>query len=437
VSDDKPTGFVSDRTVDTDGVVGARWWNQALIEADKSSSRRGCLKVLGIGALSVVTCKAICGEVSCGDDEVDMSLYAFESRRSLELQRAYGWDFGATGEPLVFDGVETTPFDPMMIAGLEQDLSPTVFASLHVPTLLQSPNAVPTGRPAEETAPFEPLASKLRPISTPAMQLAYARGRELARLLAAATARVALVVDLPGPESVALAAGAAEVFEPVFLFDNWPHPHGVVPSHLVLAAALHYQPLFVKARAVRRLSRLPMFLLDRARLANYTDLANQFDNRYIARLPSLPAVQTAAQEQVQWLLYVVNRASDLPELDDLNDAFVGWQAASVPVRALSLDVFTSASDGSVSYSGSDSPLPQQFLADYPEDGGGGGVDVGIDIGGGDANPARSYKPSSRTTTYRSGAPFDFGTTSVVLAAGTSAVLGARYDRRGSWNRTGG
>ncbi len=436
MSDDKPTGFVSDRTVDTDGVVGARWWNQALIEADKSTSRRGCLQVLGIGALTVVTCKAVCGEdLLCGgDDEVDMSLYAFESRRSLELQRTYGWDFGATGEPLVFDGVETAPFDPAMIAGLQQDLSPTVFASMHVPTLLQSPSAVPTGRPAEETAPFEPLASKLRPISTPAMQRAYARGQALAGYLVAEKAPVGLVVDLPGPESVAFAAAVADTFEPVFLFDNWPHPRGVVPSHLVLAAALHYQPLFLKARAARGLSSRPVFLLDRMRLANYTDLANQFDNRYIARMPSLPALEAAAKERVKWLLYVVGTATDLPELDDLNEAFVGWQAGGVPVRALSLDMFTDQLDGTVAYTGSNTVgmTPPQFAADYPSDGGGIG-------GGGDggSSPARSYQPASRFTTYKGGAPLDFGTTAVVLAAGTSAVLGARYDRRGSWNRTGG
>jgi hypothetical protein len=70
---------VSDRTVDTDGVVGARWWNQALIEADKTTSRRGCLQVLGVSALTVVTCKVVCGDVGCDDDEVDMSLYTFES----------------------------------------------------------------------------------------------------------------------------------------------------------------------------------------------------------------------------------------------------------------------------------------------------------------------------------------------------------------------
>jgi hypothetical protein len=378
----------------------------------------------------------VCGDVGCeGDDEVDMSLYTFESRRSLELQRTYGWDFGATGEALVFDGVETTQFDPAMIARLEQDLSPSVYVSLHVPTLLQSPNAAPTSRPAEETAPFVPLASKLRPTSTAAMTRAYACGESLARLLADEKAAVGLVVDLPGPESVAFAAGAAEIFEPVFLFDNWPHPQGVVPSHLVLAAALHYQPRFLKARAARGLTGLPLFALDRARLAYYKDVASQFDNRYTARMPSPTALQAAAADRVKWLMYVVNTSADLPELDDLNYAFTTWHTAGVPVRALSLDMFTVQLDGAVAYTGSNTVgmTPPRFAADYPSDGvgGGGGGD------GGGSSPARSYQPTSRFTTYVGGAPVGFGTTAVVLAAGTSAVLGARADRRGSWNRTGG
>lgn len=424
--------FVSDRAVDTDGVVGARWWNQALIEADSAESRRGFLKAFGLTAVAVMTCNVVCAE-TCGggDDSYDMSDYTFIDQRSLELQKTYGWDFGASNEALVFDGATTAPFDPAMIDALEADLTPSVYRALHVPTLLQSPNATPTQRPAEEVWPFEPLARRLRPISTPQMDRAYARGAALAKLLAAQRSAPALVVDLPGPEAVAFAAGAAEVFEPVLLFDNWPHPKGVVPSHLVLAAALYYQPRLVLARTARGLNGLPMFVLDRARLTAYTDLTSQFDNRYVARVPSPVAM---SGDKVKWLLYVVGAGSDLPEQEDLNDAFMAWQTAGLRVRALSLDMFAEG-NGELVYVGdkvSGDGRAADFVADYPADGSGVTADVG-----GQGRMARSYAPSTRYTPYHSGVPGDFGTTSVVLAAGTNAVLGARFDRRGSWNRTGG
>lgn len=440
MSDDKPTGFECDRTVDTDGVVGARWWNQALIEADKSASRRSLLKVIGIGALTITTCGVVCSD-SCesDDDDYDPDLYRFERRRSLELQKLYGWDFGASGEALVFDGAVTTPFDPASIATLEQDLAPTTtWASVHVPTLLQSPNATPSSRPLEETVPFEPLAKKLRPISTAAMDRAYKAGQALAKTLGAQKAPVAVVADLSGAESVALAAGAADVFEPVFLLDNWPHPRGVVPSHLALAAALYYQPLFVKAKAARPPNSQPLFVLDRARLTTYVDSSGKFDNRYVAKMPSLAALQAAPGVQVKWLLYVVGTAVDLPELDDLNEVFGFCQGSGVPVRALSLDMFTPGADGGVFYSGGTGTgtAEEQFIADYPPETGGG---VTVDAGGGGGAYAaqRTYHPTYRSNSFLVGSPTDFGTANVALAAGTGAVLGASFDRRGSWNRTGG
>src|SRR5689334_23419108 len=50
--------------------------------------------------------------------------------------------------------------------------------------------------------------------------------------------------------------------------DNWPHPKGVVPAHQTLAAAAYFQPLFAKRAGV---GSPPMLVLDRRRLAAYTD----------------------------------------------------------------------------------------------------------------------------------------------------------------------
>jgi hypothetical protein len=150
----------------------------------------------------------------------------------------------------VFDGVETTPFDPAMIARLEQDLSPSVYTVAARADAAAVAERGADERPAEETAPFVPLASKLRPISTPAMS-----GRTCGEALAGCSRtrrHPGRARGRPAGTRVGrVRGGGAGIFEPVFLFDNWPHPQGVVPSHLVLAAALHYQPLFLKARAAR------------------------------------------------------------------------------------------------------------------------------------------------------------------------------------------
>src|SRR3989442_1617906 len=93
-------------------------------------------------------------------------------------------------------------------------------------------------------------------------------------------------LDPAGPIGGAGAAGMAPGFEPVFIFDNWPHPLGVVASHLTLGSVLYHRPGFLRARSARAVPAPPVFVLDRNRLAHYTDQDTQFANRYVARLPT-------------------------------------------------------------------------------------------------------------------------------------------------------
>src|SRR5206468_979588 len=110
----------------------------------------------------------------------------------------------------------------------------------------------------------------------------------------------ALLIDVTGPEAIAAAAALADLFDPVFLFDNWPHPRGIVASHEVVAAAIYERPLFESAARRRRPGARPMFVIDSRRLTRYTDQADAFDNRYLARLPSAAAFQRLG---VRHLLY--------------------------------------------------------------------------------------------------------------------------------------
>jgi hypothetical protein len=261
--------------------------------------------------------------------------------------------------------------------------------------------------------------------------------------------------------------GASGVFDPVFLFDNWPHPRGVVRSHETLAAAAYYQPLFTKARTTT-VKKPPMFVVDRRRLSSYTDDATQFDNRYAAKLP-VPGVALKALG-VDRVLYVVPSSSDVVnELDDLNDDFVIYQKEGLEVRPLAADAFVSTgseagtglppggkpgnasdqqlSDSGFTYYGGSPASHHSFFVVHPW--------VSRPPRPASAKPpttvAASYTPRARTTPYSSGSPSpttsapgstpprptNFGTVPVLVAAGTGVVLGARYSRSGSWNRSSG
>ena len=181
------------------------------------------------------------------------------------------------------------------------------------------------------------------------MALASRRGEALLSLLAengVCRSDVAVVLDLPGPEAVAVAAALAPCLDPVFVLDNWPHPMGVVPAHLTLGAALYFLPSFERDRAGRPATAAPVFVLDRQRFAPYTDDAGQFDNRYMVGLPPAETLQAAG---IRHLLYVTPDDRVALESDDLNDDLVAIDASGIDVKLLALSDF------------SERPLP-----DFPE-----------------------------------------------------------------------
>ena len=471
--------YERDRVVDKPGIIGARWWHAALADQDAQIARRSAIRniliaggvIAGFGAML-----AMCASAASSSSSPDVS----DARKtSLDMQKEYGWAFGAVEEPLVFDGTTTTPFQPAALHTLPTDLAP-VSKSL-VPffqaTLFQSPDAIPPSlgklEPSEITG-FKPLSTVMQPIFTKKMEAAYARGKSLASLFASvseqpgqtpAATKAALIVDLPGPEAVAFAAGAIALFDPVFLFDNWPHPRGVVRAQETLSAAAYYQPLFSDSRSVPRASaRLPMFVLDRNRIATYRDDATEFDNRYVAKLP--PSAAALRALGMSHVLYVVPTSTDATrELDDVNDELVLYSSGGVDVKSVSLDMF--APDNTVPGATSQPPPAKKatesdklveesgflyyggsrgshhaFFVDYPW-----AKPGRVATSRPSTNPGKSYEPRARTTPYSSGnpsgsittkaRPSGFATVPVVIAVGTGIILGARYSRSGSWNRGSG
>ncbi len=424
--------------LDKPGIVGARWWHKSLMAEDAALSRRSALKGLAVmgGVIGGIGFAGygISRLALLGSERSETTSLA--TRSSLAMQKLYGWDFGARGTPLVFDGKTEAPFVRAELEKLGAVMQPRLNAKFYVGTLVESllasPKvelpAPPDGSPKADAGPFSRLADVIVPIATPAMERAYRVGEALARLCADRQ-HLAVLADLPGPEAVAFAAGACGLFEPVLLFDNWPHPHGVVPSHLTLAALAYYQPRFAEQAAARRFAE-PLFVLDRARLSAYHEESDRFDNRYYARVPKL---QTLARDGIKGLLYVVGSAADLPEPDDLNGLLSETGApAVVDVRALSLADFDSdppsSAPGPLFYGGSPA-TDGSFASSYPES------------DGGSAPPGtRRTATAAHLFQARTGAsstpPSNLGKVAVVVTA-SGLLVAAALDRKGSMNRFSG
>jgi hypothetical protein len=445
--DDPP--FKRDEFLDKPGIVGARWWHEGLVHADPMGRRIALQFVLagaGIATLGLVFSKVS----SCASS----SDFATIHRKALDAQQEYGWNLGAPGESLTFDGVSTAPYDPAAQSKLPTDLAPAQVAlrPYFIPTLLQSPVATPrTALPGDVTYRLDTV---VRPIFTPTMDAAYRCGKALASLFDPSIKDVAVVVDLPGPESVAFTAGASSAFDPVFAIDNWPHPRAVVPAHLTLAAAAYYQPLFAKVASTRPVPAPAMFVLDRSRLSPYTDETSQFDNRHVARLPTAAALRSLG---IHRLLYVVPLETDVPELDDLNEDFTHDYASGISVKIVGTNAFwpeapavdagANASPGwsipdmhnSQYYYGGTAATHAAFWVDYP-------WLSPAAVGSSPPNISplgRSYVPNRRATQFSAGSSpassgaASFGTVPIIVSAATGAVLGALLSRSGSWNRSSG
>lgn len=277
---------------------------------------------------------------------------------SLARQQEQGWNVGDETMPILLPGATDTDSEgghgwQRRLWGLSDLLAPrsSRWSPYYAPTLFQSVQA----------SRSDSLRAVLRPILTPTMQEAYRQGLGLAAHFAGARGcrtDVAVVLDADGPESVAAAAGMSVCLEPVFFFDNWPHPAGVVPSHLTLAAVLYYAPVFERLQASRPTSLAPLFVLDRRRLSPYVDDAKVFDNRYVARLPSAGAMAAAG---IRRLLYVTGSVRTPREQDDLNEDFVVFARSGIDVRMVALSAFIPA-HVEEEQNGESSPMPGEEAA---------------------------------------------------------------------------
>ena len=145
----------------------------------------------------------------------------------------------------------------------------------------------------------------------------------------------ALIVDLPGSAAIAAGSALSSVGDIVLTMDNLPHPHGVVPSQETLAALLYWRAEIVANKpALRQRTPMPVFLLDANRLNPYRNEQDRFDNRSQVHLPTAAAWKALGVTQ---LVYVRPFSTSVVESDDLNAAFLAYDAEGLTVRHLGLD----------------------------------------------------------------------------------------------------
>ena len=316
-------GRVNRRRVVAPAEESKSWWT--------NSTRRNFIIGGTAAGLALMTGAVLIGTRD-NTSEVD--------KDSLELQRASGWNVGSEDKTLQLTGAQS--LDSQSGDGWTRYLDQSAMLAAYQPRSDRwMPYFVPT---LIQSLQFESLRKQLRPVGTPDMAEAYRRGQALARDFlknAENAAETAVVVDLPGRNSIAFGAGLAEAAHLVPTFDNFPHPLGVTPSHETLAAMLYYAAEIETKKANVPENAPAVFLLDDRRLNQYRDADTQFDNRYLTKLPSAEKFQ---ERGVKSILYVTADRTRTEELDDLNEDFVDYRNKGLTVAMLPASDFTSVDE---------------------------------------------------------------------------------------------
>ena len=272
------------------------------------SSSGGCTGLIIAGVVATVVVFANIG--GCSGDDAESAKPTISAAQTADVAGQSSWAVEAStlGDDL---------------APRRSDLQPWA-----VRALLDVPRELSRRGPA--------TGGWLAPACSPEDRLARDRAWRLAKALAdtGQAADTAVILDLPGPQAVAAAAGMSGVFDPVFTSDSLPHPSGVVPSAQTLASALYWRPVFVAERGRRAADAGPCFILDGVRLAPYANEPDRFDNRTRARLPGPEALRALGVRRV---LYLRPNRGAVAEADDLNELFAALPAAGIEVRHLGLD----------------------------------------------------------------------------------------------------
>ena len=433
------------------------WWQTMLTRRRVNANLLGLAASVGLSGFFV----------SCDDDDID------SESDTLELQRKEGWNVGSQDKALAFahkqiaDSSGSTAWKDyakpdMLLQAWQPTSAGGKWQPYFVPTLIQSLSQ-------------ESLQGSVAPIFTPSMKDAYSRGLGMREILKSSSspASTLIISDLPGPESVAFAAALADVAEPVLNFDNFPHPLGVVPSHETLAALIYYAAEVKEKSASRPENPAAVIVADSLRLSQYVDADSQFDNRYMAKMPTADNLQNLG---VSAIVYAMPNEQQTNELDDLNEEFASYQERNISVELLPITRFQpdtssaetpstaqfSAPAGSsqdstgrnayaaqhrapVYYYGGSPMFSPWFFYHYPVYSYYRALPVMTSLPASNLN-RRAYAPVRRPTIFTARAvggasgigkqrPSGFGRVSVRTSASTGRLSGIRSGRSGSFGRS--
>ena len=304
------------------------WWEESLNRRQAGKRIAG----IGAGAALLVTGSSLIG---CGEDEYNAEEAAATARDAIDVQKADGWNVGATKSSLKLRNASPTD-SKGSIDAWQKFKEPTALRAAWEPTDTAWKPYISSELVNSLTQPT--LKTSVQPVHSTSMDDAYSRGLGMKELLKESQdpSKTAIVVDLPGPEAVAYAAALSDYADVVMTFDNWPHPNGVVPSGQTLGALLYYAEEVAENKEKRDKDAPVVFVMDSNRLAQYKDAANAFDNRYIA---TMPTAENLKKNSVEGLIYAAPDKSRSTELDDLNEDFVAYRDAGINVTMMPLTDF--------------------------------------------------------------------------------------------------
>jgi hypothetical protein len=151
-----------------------------------------------------------------------------------------------------------------------------------------------------------------------------------------------LLVDLPGPASVALGAAlGVNGCDLVCTFNNWPHPNGLIRPQDTLAALLRYASWLAENRTFPAAPAPVAWLCDADRLGRSKGKPGQFDNRYYIEDAILPGPGYLKDRGIDSVMYVC-AAADSTRADLL--AYLG----SLHKDGICIGQVIAAADGGLS-----------------------------------------------------------------------------------------
>jgi hypothetical protein len=119
-----------------------------------------------------------------------------------------------------------------------------------------------------------------------------------------------VLVDLPGPKSVALAARLVQAgMQPICTFDHWPHDRAGIPAERVLEQLMRHSVVVAEARKRLTPEAPPVWICDSLRLTGGRPAPGHFDNRYYLDDSLLPGPRMLRSAGIERLVLVVPSAN--------------------------------------------------------------------------------------------------------------------------------